>query len=104
MSHARAADRLNEGFLDDSVLDIEAELARALLGGAPAHAVGKSVNVLDFLRLNPLSLLRDRGGTMVGRLGKRTHVFDFCRINHICHLMQKEFENMLVSQSLGTIL
>ena len=41
MGHAGAADGLDQGFLDDAVLDVEGQLAGALLGSAPAHAVGE---------------------------------------------------------------
>ena len=51
MGHAGAADGLDQGFLDNAVFNVQAEFAAALLGGAPADAVGVAGNVFDFLSL-----------------------------------------------------
>ena len=77
VGHARAADGLNEGLLDDAVLDVQRQLAGALLGSAPADAVRKTGDVLDLLGLNPLALLGDGCGTVVCTLGNGAHVLHF---------------------------
>ena len=82
VGHAGAAQGLDQGFFDDAVLDVEGELAGALLGCAPAHAVGETGNVLDLLGLDPFALFRDGGGAVVCALGHRTHVLYFGRIDH----------------------
>ena len=45
VGHTRAADGLNEGLLDDAVLDVQRELAGALLRCAPTHTVRKTGDV-----------------------------------------------------------
>ncbi len=55
--HARAADHLDQGLLDDAVLDVEGQFAGALLGRAPADPVGQTGDVLDFLGLGPPAFL-----------------------------------------------
>ena len=60
VGHAGAAEGLHQRFLDDAVLDVQGQLAGALLRRAPADAVGKAADVLDFLRLHPLALFGDR--------------------------------------------
>ena len=59
VGHPRAADSLDESLLDDALLHVEGELAGALLRGAPADAVGKSGDILDFLGTDPLPLRGD---------------------------------------------
>ena len=77
MGHAGAADGLHQCFLDDAVLDVECQLAGALLRSTPADAVGKTADILDFLRLHPLALFGDRRRTVVCALGNGTHMLDF---------------------------
>ena len=64
----RAADGLDQGLLDDAVLDVEGQLAGALLRRAPADAVGQAGDVLDFLGLHPPALLGDGRRAVVGPL------------------------------------
>ena len=75
--HARAADGLNEGLLDDAVLDVQRELAGALLRCAPTHTVRKTGDVGNLLSLDPLALLGDGCGTVVCTLGNGAHVLHF---------------------------
>ena len=77
VGHARAADGLDEGLLDDALLDVQRELAGTLLGGAPAHTVREAGDVLDLLGLDPLALLGDGRGTVVCTLGDGAHVLHF---------------------------
>ena len=42
MGHSGTADRLDQSFLDDTVFYVQAQLAGALLGGAPADTVGQT--------------------------------------------------------------
>ena len=73
VGHARAADGLNEGLLDDAVLDVQRELAGALLRCAPTHAVRKTGDVGNLLSLDPLALLGDGCGAVVCTLGNGAH-------------------------------
>ena len=82
MGHAGAPQGLHESLFNDALLDVQRQLAGTLLGSAPAHTVGETGDILDFLGLNPLSLLGDGSGTMVRALGDRAHVLDFGRIDH----------------------
>ena len=77
MGHARAADGLNEGLLDDAVLDVQRELAGALLRCAPTHTVRKTGDVGNLLSLDPLALLGDGRGAVVCTLGNGAHVLHF---------------------------
>ena len=77
MRHARAADGFNEAFFDNAFLNVERELARALLGCAPTHTVGQAGDVLDFFGLHPLALFGNGSGTMIGAFGHATHVLYF---------------------------
>ena len=82
MGHAGAADRLDQSFFDHAVFDVERQLAGALLRRAPAHTVGETGNVLDFLCLDPFALFGNGRGAMICALGNRTHMLYFSRINH----------------------
>ena len=82
MGHAGAADGLHQRLLNDAVLDIQRQLAGALLGGAPAHAVGKTGNIGDFLGLDPLALLGDGSRTVISALGDGTHMLYLSGIDH----------------------
>ena len=77
MGHARAADGLDEALHDDTLLDVERELAGSLLGSAPSHTVGVARNVLDLLGLNPLTLFRNWSRAVVGTFFDNAHVVDF---------------------------
>mgnify|MGYP000570947237 CR=1 FL=1 len=66
MGHTRAADGLNEGLLDDAVLDVQAQLASTLLGSTPAHTMGVAADILNFIRLDPLALFGDGAGPCLG--------------------------------------
>ena len=83
VGHAGAADGLNQGLFDDAVLDVQGQLAGALLGCAPAHAVGEAGNILDLLGLNPFALFGDGSRAVICALGDRTHVLNFRSVNHI---------------------
>ena len=83
MSHSRASEGLYESLLDDAVLNVERELAATLLRCAPADAVGKSGNVLDFFCMHPFSLLRNGGIGVVGAFGDAAHLLHFFCVNHI---------------------
>ena len=77
VSHARAADGLDESFFDDTVLDVERQLASTLLGSAPANAMCQAADVLNLFCLYPLALFRNGSRTMVGAFGHTTHVLNF---------------------------
>ena len=69
--------RLDEGLLDDALLDVERQLAGTLLRGAPAHTVREAGDVGDLLGLDPLALLGDGCGAVVRALGDGAHVLHF---------------------------
>ena len=98
MSHAGAADSLDQSFLDDAVLHVQGQLAGALLGSAPADAVRETGNVLDFLCLDPLGFLGDRGCAVLRTLGYRAHHFNFFCVNHV---EQTPFEKCIYDAGLG---
>ena len=83
MGHAGAAQGLHQGLLDDAVLHVQGQLAGALLGGAPAHTVGQTGDVLDLLGLDPFALFGDGSGTMVRALGNGAHILHFGRVDHV---------------------
>jgi len=56
MGHARATDRLDQCFLDDSILNIKAQLAGSLLGRTPAYAMGKTAYIFLLLSLGSICL------------------------------------------------
>ena len=80
VGHARATDGFNERFLNYAVLNIERKFACALLRCAPADAVGKTFDVLDFLCLNPLTFFGNGGGAVFesarNALGNANHIFN----------------------------
>ena len=80
MGHAGAADGFNQSFLNDAVLDVQAQLAGTLLGCAPAHTVGIAADVLNFIGLDPFALFRDGSGTMLRTLRDRAHIVDLCGV------------------------
>ena len=82
VGHAGAADGLHQRFLNDALLHVQGQLAGALLGRAPADAVGQAGDVRDLLRLYPLALFGDRRGAMVGALGDADHFFYFLGVLH----------------------
>ena len=59
------------------LLDVERELARALLRCAPAHAVGEAADVRDLLRANPLALFGNGSGVVLGTFCDANHLFHF---------------------------
>jgi hypothetical protein len=77
VGHTGTTDGFHQSFLDDAFFDVEGQFAGTLLGGAPAHTVGQTGNVGDFLGFSPLSFLRDRGGTVFRTLGHADHLLDF---------------------------
>ena len=84
MGHAGAAAGFHECFFNDAVFDIQRQFAGALLGSAPAHAVGQAGNIRDFPGLRPVAFLRDRSRTMVAAFLDATHLFDFvCKLHGI---------------------
>ena len=80
VGHTGAAYGFNQRFLNNAVFYVERKFARALLGSAPAHAVGKTFDILDFLCLNPLSFFGNGGGTVFEpaghALGNTNHIFN----------------------------
>ena len=87
VGHARAADRLDEGFLDHAVLDVQRELAGSLLRRTPAHAVRVAADVLYLLCLHPLPLFGNRRRTVVAPLHERALMLNFSRVDHVCLLV-----------------
>ena len=82
MGHTGAADGLHRSLLNDTLLNVQGQLAGALLGSAPADTVGKAADVLDLLSLDPLSLFGNGRGAMVGALSHGAHILYFCTVNH----------------------
>ena len=80
VGHAGAADGLNEGLLDDAVLDVQAQLAGTLLGSAPAHTMGVAADVLNFISLYPFAFFGDGGGTVLRTFCDRAHIVDLCGV------------------------
>ncbi|MPM67650.1 hypothetical protein SDC9_114574 [bioreactor metagenome] len=89
MGHARAADRFDKRLLDDAALDVERELAGALLRRAPAHAVRKAGDVSYLPRFYPFSLFGDGRGAVIGALCHTYHFFNFARTLHVVRLLLK---------------
>jgi len=81
--HARAADGLDEALLDNALLDVEAELAGALLRRTPADTMGVAGDVRDLFRLNPLALFGNGCRSVVCALGDGAHLLHFCGILHL---------------------
>lgn len=80
--HAGAADGFHQRFFDDAALDVQRQLAAALLRRAPANAVGQTGDVLDLLGLNPFALFRDGRRAVVRALGDTDHFFNFLGVLH----------------------
>ena len=80
--HAGASEGLYESLLDDTVLDVEGELAAALLRSAPADTVGKTGDVLDFFCMHPFALLGDGSIGVVGAFSNAAHLLHFFCVNH----------------------
>ena len=53
MSHAGAADGLNQSLFDNAVLNIQSQFAGTLLRCTPADTVCETGNVLDLLGMYP---------------------------------------------------
>ena len=77
MGHTGTSDGLHQGLLDDAVLDVQRQLARALLRRALVHTVGIAADVLDLIRLYPLALFGNGRRSVVRTLLYNTHVFYF---------------------------
>jgi hypothetical protein len=77
VSHTGAANGLNQSFLDDTVLNVQGQFARTLLGSTPAHTVGIAGNVTNLSCLYPHAFLRQRSGTVVRAILDYTHFSHF---------------------------
>ena len=77
MCHAGAADRLDESFLNDALLDIEGELAGTLLRCAPANTVRISGNIFHFPGLDPLRFFRNGSRAVMYALMNDAHILYF---------------------------
>ena len=82
MGHAGAADGLHQSLLNDALLDVQGQLAGALLRSTPADTVGEAADVLDLLGLYPLALFRNGSGAVVSALSHGAHILYFCTVNH----------------------
>ena len=82
VGHTGAAQSLDQSFFNDALLDIQGQLAAALLRSTPADAVGKTADILNFLDLHPLTLFGDGSGAVISTLGHGAHMLYFCTINH----------------------
>ena len=102
----RVRDGLDQGFLDDAVLDVQAQLAGALLGCAPTYTVGVAADVLNFLGLDPLTLFGDGGGTVLGPFCDRAHVIDLCGVfdhNFLSFAFVRLFTAIFIIKGAGSI-
>ena len=87
MSHAGAADGLNQSFLDDAFLNVQGELAAALLRSTPAYTMSQAADILNLLGLYPLALFWNWSWTMVYFFCNASHVFNMLIIiNHFVFL------------------
>ena len=93
VGHARAAERLDQRFLDDAVFDVEGQLAGSLLRGAPAHTVRQARDVFDLFGTYPFPLFGNRGRRVVGTLLHAAHLLHFMCVDHNVDLL---CVNMLV--------
>jgi hypothetical protein len=91
MGHAGTPNRLDKRFLDDTVLDVERQLAGPLLGSAPADTVGQPADVADLLSLYPFPLLRDGCGPVICAFCDGAHMLHFRRIHHTFTPLYKNF-------------
>ncbi len=82
MGHAGAADGLYQRFLNDAVFHIQGQLAGALLGCAPADAMGKAGDIADLLGLHPLALFGNGSRAVISALGYGAHMLNLSRIDH----------------------
>ena len=82
VGHAGAADGLHQSLFDDAVLDVQRQLAGALLRCTPAHTVGVAADVLDLIGLDPCALFGDGSRTMLRTFGDRAHILYLLRIGH----------------------
>jgi hypothetical protein len=93
VSHTGATDGLNQSLLDDTVLDVQGQLAGTLLGSTPTHTVGVCGDVRDLLCHYPFALFGNGSGTVLGALSYGTHVLHFSRIKdvivHLFYLLLK---------------
>ena len=77
VGHAGAADGLHQSLFDDAVLDVQRQLAGALLRCTPAHTVSQTGNILNFFCLHPFCLFGNGSTTMMYALCNGTHFFNF---------------------------
>ena len=77
MGHTGAAHSLHQGLLYDTVLHIQAQLAGALLGCAPADTVRETGDVADLVALDPLAFFRNGSRTVMRTLFNGTHLLNF---------------------------
>ncbi|MPN53321.1 hypothetical protein SDC9_200985 [bioreactor metagenome] len=82
MGHAGAAQCFDQRLFNDTVLDVEGQLAGTLLRRTPANTMSQARNVFDFISLYPFALFGDGGRTMMHTLGHGAHAFYFMRIGH----------------------
>ena len=68
MCHSGASDCLYESLLDDTVLNVEGQLAAALLRSAPADTVCITGNIADLLSAYPLCFFRNRCSAVIAGL------------------------------------
>jgi hypothetical protein len=82
VGHTGAAQSLDQSFFDDAFLNVQGQLAAALLRSAPADTVGETADIGDLLCLHPLAFFGNGSGAMVCALTNGAHVLYFCTINH----------------------
>jgi hypothetical protein len=82
VGHTGAAQGLDQSFFDDAFLNVQGQLAAALLRSAPADTVGETADIGDLLCLHPLAFFRNGSGAMVCALTDGAHVLYFCTVNH----------------------
>jgi hypothetical protein len=82
VGHTGAAQGFHQSFFDDTLLNVQGQLAATLLGSAPANAVGKTADIADLLDLHPLTLFGDGSRAVVSTFAYGAHVLYFSTINH----------------------
>jgi hypothetical protein len=82
MGHAGTAHGFDQGFFYNPALYVQGQLAGSLLGSTPAHTMRQTVDLCNLTNLVPLSLLRDRRGTVITPLGNTVHLLYFRRVIH----------------------
>ncbi len=82
VSHARAADGLNQSLLNHTLFHIQRQFASTLLRSAPTDTMRQTRDVFNLLGFHPFSLFRNGRWPVIWAFGNTTHVFHFLRINH----------------------